>query len=65
VQDFSRQRAVAASDGLGGSNADVSFAGAPESFTGLDQINIAIPRSWPGAAAWTLWREWTEKPQTS
>jgi uncharacterized protein (TIGR03437 family) len=39
---------VAASDGLGGSNADVSFAGAPESFTGLDQINIAIPRSLAG-----------------
>lgn len=33
---------------IGGANADVSFAGAQGSFTGLDQLNLAIPRSLAG-----------------
>ena len=35
---------------IGGTNADVSFAGAQGSFTGLDQLNIAIPCSLAGRA---------------
>lgn len=33
---------------IGGTNADVGFAGAQGSFTGLDQINIALPRTLAG-----------------
>jgi uncharacterized protein (TIGR03437 family) len=33
---------------IGGTNTDVSFAGAQGSFTGLDQLNVAIPRSLAG-----------------
>jgi uncharacterized protein (TIGR03437 family) len=33
---------------IGDTNADVSFAGAQGSFTGLDQLNLALPRSLAG-----------------
>lgn len=36
---------------IGGANADVSYAGAQGSFAGLDQINIAIPRSLTGSGS--------------
>ena len=33
---------------IGGTNADILFAGAQGNFTGLDQLNLAIPRSLAG-----------------
>jgi cytochrome c peroxidase len=36
---------------IGGANADVSFAGAQPAFVGLDQLNLAVPRSLAGRGA--------------
>jgi uncharacterized protein (TIGR03437 family) len=36
---------------IGGTNADVSFAGAQPAFVGLDQLNLAVPRSLAGRGA--------------
>jgi uncharacterized protein (TIGR03437 family) len=39
-----RSAVAAVTATIGGANADVSYAGAQGSFTGLDQLNLAIPR---------------------
>ena len=39
---------VEAHSGTSGTNAEVSFAGAQGTLTGLDQINAALPRSLAG-----------------